>query len=208
MKLSIFYALLLFNFSINSIGIKSFLRLSRKCFNVKRNYSTSSKKLNLKIVSYNKKQHYKEVKNMASSYHKEFNCDPENKAFLRDLNRVGDSNYLYSVECKMLINKDNNRAVGFYHYSLLPCINTVELSYLVIDKKFQNLGLGSLFLGAIEGYCKKKKVKTLLGKVSFDNVSSRKMLEKNGFKHDKVIKEFTDNKGVVKGQFLTYKKTI
>ena len=58
-----------------------------------------------------------------------------------------------------------------------------EISYFIGEKKFQNLGLGSL---AIKKVCKiaksKYKLKKLIAGVYENNVPSKKVLEKNKFK--------------------------
>jgi len=65
-----------------------------------------------------------------------------------------------------------------------------EISYFIGNKDYQNLGLGSL---AIKQVCKlaktKYKIKKLIAGVYNNNIPSKKVLEKNLFKLEGIIKK-------------------
>jgi len=53
---------------------------------------------------------------------------------------------------------------------------------IIIDKKYQDRGIGSQALELIESKAKKLRIKKLIGRIMITNKNSKKIFEKNGYK--------------------------
>ena len=53
---------------------------------------------------------------------------------------------------------------------------------IIIDKKFQNKGIGTIALIAIENEAKKVGIKKLVGRIMIHNKSSKKIFTENNYK--------------------------
>ena len=144
-------------------------------------------------------------------YLKELNVSDVNQAYVKWLNDYSIAKFTEQkftkhtiLTVKKFVNqKKKNKDKFFFGIFLskekihvgnikLGPINTkhkyAEISYFIGDKKYHNLGLGSL---SIKKVCKiaknKHKIKKLIAGVYDKNISSKKVLEKNKFKLEGVI---------------------
>ena len=104
-------------------------------------------------------------------------------------------NFFVSNENAFVIDY-NNMAVGSFTYTINKKHNYAEISYN-LGRKFQNKGIMSCVLKEFLEKAKNDNVNLIIAEVMEENIPSCKLLEKNGFHLDGVIrKKYKDRYGI------------
>lgn len=104
-------------------------------------------------------------------------------------------NFFISNENAFVIDY-NNMAVGSFTYTVNKKHDFAEISYN-LGREFQNKGIMSCVLKEFLEKAKNDNVNLIIAEVMEENISSCKLLEKNGFHLDGVIrKKYKDRYGI------------
>ena len=104
-------------------------------------------------------------------------------------------NFFVSNENAFVIDY-NNMAVGSFTYTINKKHNYAEISYN-LGRKFQNKGIMSYVLKEFLEKAKNDNINLIIAEVMEENIPSCKLLEKNGFHLDGVIrKKYKDRYGI------------
>ena len=104
-------------------------------------------------------------------------------------------NFFVSNENAFVIDY-NNMAVGSFTYTVNKKHDFAEISYN-LGREFQNKGIMSCVLKEFLEKAKNDNVNLIIAEVMEENISSCKLLEKNGFHLDGVIrKKYKDRYGI------------